>query len=123
MQPELKTPCTSNDAPVIKVELLFKTPAIIEAKEEIQQFIKIIKDDIRELKDVLLNLAKRKDHYIKLIDQGKYNPVAMEVSLQQMEIEVRKFNDKIDKLLAQKSHYADVIKILDLKLEEAEKWD
>lgn len=110
----------SGDGPIINIEPLFTKPQILEAIDDLALKRKRVRDDVKTTKEMIDGLGARRAHYRHLIKSGKFNKVAMTQSISDMDVEIRRYQDKNAALLKQKEELTGHISMLHGKLKELE---
>ena len=106
--------------PKVTVEALFNKTSILEAITDCNKKIGVLKGQTVELMTAISDLEQRKLHYRRLIDAGKYDKASMERSISGIDVEIRRYRDRIDTQLGKKQFILNVIQALNNRLAEVE---
>ena len=90
----LGPPSGNGGPPKVRISPLFTREQVQEAIDDLRRQRAAVDGDIALNTNAISDLAVRKQHYHSLIAQGKFNKQSMEGSITQMDVEIRRYQDK-----------------------------
>jgi hypothetical protein len=74
--------------------------------------------DMQQMQAAQENLRKKKRAWQRLSHAGRYNTAAMQISIKQMDVEMRKFLDAEEAAEKRKEHHEHIVEVLEKKLRQ-----